>query len=344
MRALFALALLAAVGCARAPETPASLRAIDSAAASPTYRQLERTAPTEMAGVASDRARAHQAAKAGDDTTAELFAERALARLSLAKLITERALLAARLRDAEPRLAQAEQERKRLGQEQSARDTRIRELELRAKIAEDTEPRTPRSPADSAARQKARLEVAKSFAAEATLLCGAARLLGATGAALDQASAAIPKTPDFERAVAARLSCLSVLESTRRSSAPGQLGASRSDALLEKTSDIGRFSVKRDERGVVVTLPSGTDAADLATLGRTARGRALQVVVHDSAPGSSAAAARSRGDAVVKALVEAGADPAKLALELAGASLPVGDPAVPSLRAANERVELVYVQ
>ena len=337
-----ALALL--VGCARAPESPASLRSLDTAAQSPTYRHLERTAPTEMAGVSSDRNQAHAAEKQGDTVTAELYADRALARFQYAKLLTERALLTRRLRDAEPRVAQADQELKRLGQEQSARDTRIRELELRIKVGAETEPRTPRSPADSAARQKARLEVARSFAAEATLLCGAARLLGGQGAALDQASAGIPKTPDFERAVAARLGCLSALESTRRAGAAGSPSAAKSDALLEKTSDIGRFLVKRDERGVVVTLPTTVADDDLATLGRTARGHAVQVVVHDAAGPSGSAGAKTRGDRIVKALVDAGADPAKVALELPGSALPVGDPAVPSLRAANERIELVYVQ
>lgn len=339
MKRSLALALVLVAGCARAPESPAALRSLDAAATSPTFQQLERTAPTEMAGVTSDRQSAHDAERRGDTVSAELYADRALARFQLAKLITERAMVAARLREAEPRVAQADQELKRLGQEQSVRDAHIRELELRVKVAAETEPRTPRSPADSAARQKARTEVAKSFAAEATLLCGAAKLLGATPASVDPAQAAIPKTPDFEKAVAARLACLSLLETTRRAASAG---TGKSDAMLETTSNIGHFAVKRDERGVVVTLPSGTSAADLATLGRTARGRTLQVVVHDAASGSSTA--KTRGDAVVKALVEAGADPSKIALELAGAALPVGDPAVPALRAANERVELVYVQ
>lgn len=344
MKLVLTTAVLALVaGCAPAPESPASLRSLDTAAQSPTFKQLERTAPTEMAGVTSDRQQAHAAEKQGDTVSAELYADRALARFQYAKLLTERALLNARLRDAEPRATQAEQELKRLGQEQSTRDTRIRELELRVKIAAETEPRTPRSPADSAARQKARLEVAKSFAAEATLLCGAARLLGATAATVDAASGTIPKTADFERAVASRLACLSALESARRAGAAGSPSAAKSDALLEKTSDIGRFMVKRDERGVVITLPSSVADDDLATLGRTARGHAVQVVVHEAGP-AGGATAKTRGDKIVKALVDAGADPAKVALELPGSALPVGDPAVPSLRAANERVELVYVQ
>lgn len=343
MSARFAVVLaFALVACGRPPESPASLRSLDAAAESPAFAQLERTAPSEMAGVRSDQRMAHDAHARGDSTSAELYAERALARFQLAKLLTERAMVAARLRDAEPRAVRAEQELTRLGQEQTQRDARIRELELRVKVAPDVEPRTPRSAADSAARQKARLEVAKSFAAEATLLCGAARLLGAPAATLDPASAAIPKSADFEKAVAARLTCLSLLESTRRSGSAGQAGSSKNDALLESTSELGRFSVKRDERGVVVTVPSGAPAEDLAVLGRTARGRAVQVVVHDAASG--AGNSKSRGDAVVKALVDAGADPSKVALELAGAALPVGDPAVPSLRAKNERVELVYVQ
>ncbi len=338
---LLGILLAGAIGCGRPAQTPLSLRSLDSAAASPTYQQLERIAPTEMAAVSSDRARARAANQSGDLTSAELYAERALARFQLAKLTAERALVAARLRDAEPRLARSEQEQKQLGQEQSMRDTRIRELELRLKISADTEPRTPRSPADSAARSKARLEVARSLAAEATLLCGAARLLGtsASKSALDAASASIPKTPDFEKAVAARLACLSVLESTRRA-----VGASKADLTLQRMSDAEHFTIKRDDRGVVVTLAAAASKEDLERLGRAARGHALQVVVHDAAPGASLAAAKIRGESVTSALIAAGADKDKLELELAGAALPVGDPAVPALRAANERIEVVYVQ
>lgn len=338
-RLLVLLAL--AVGCGRPPETPLALRSLDSAAGSPAYRRMETAAATEMAAVRSDRARAHQAAAAGDQATSEMYAERGLARLQVVKLLIERALADARLRDAEPRLARSLQELKELGQEQSMRDTRIRELELRLKIASDTEPRTPRSPADSAARQKARLEVARSLGAEATLLCGAARLLGNAKAAatIDQAAAMIPKTPDFEKAVAARLACLSALEGARRG-----VGTGKTDALLQQVSEADRFVVKRDDRGVVVTLAAAPSKEDLERLGRVARGHALQVVVHDAAPGGSSAAAKARGESVSTALIAAGADKDKLALELAGSALPVGDPAVPSLRAANERVEVVYVQ
>ncbi len=339
--ALIVLAALA-VGCGRPPETPLALRSLDSAAGSPAYRRMEAAAATEMAAVRSDRARAHAASRSGDLTTSETYAERGLARLQVVKLLIERSLADARLRDAEPRLLRSQQDLKELGQEQSMRDTRIRELELRLKIAGDLDPRTPRSPADSAARQKARLEVARSLGAEATLLCGAARLLGnaKATASIDRAAATIPKTPDFEKAVAARLSCLSALEGARR--ALGTTG--KTDALLQQVSEADRFVVRRDDRGVVVTLAAVPSTDDLERLGRVARGHALQIVVHDAAPGASTAAAKSRGEMVSNALVAAGADKANVALELAGAALPVGDPAVPSLRAANERVEVVYVQ
>ena len=324
---LFSLMLLA---CAHTTPPPANLRALDAALAGSAA--LRAATPTELAAVESDHAAAARAHQEGDDASAELYAERALARLQGAKLLAERARLELRARDAEPRLARATQELTQLGHQQSMQDTRIRELELRVKIAADTEPRTQVSATESAARQKARQEAAKSLGAEATLLCGAARLLG--GKEEEPAKAA-----DFEGAVSARAKCLRALEAARRA---GAVGSAKGDALLEQLSKTERFAVQRDERGVVVTLRGTPSAEDLTTLGQSARGLAVQVVVHD-AGSSNAAHGKSRGDAVKSALVSAGADANRTVVEWAGSALPVVDPAAAALRANNERIDVVYV-
>jgi outer membrane protein OmpA-like peptidoglycan-associated protein len=149
-----------------------------------------------------------------------------------------------------------------------------------------------------------------------------------------------------------RASCLSVLTRARRGveGAPGH-----PDTLLAELSAASGWDPLRDERGVVVTLRDAfaahgaaltTDAeSKLKELGRVAKAHptfALQIVLHDAAPGDAALAAK-RGDAVSKALVAGGADPAKTKVELAGAAAPVVDPQDTARKGRNERLELVFV-
>lgn len=330
--------LLLLVACARPPRTPESLRAID--AALENGAQLATLAPTEMAAARADREAAAKAHEQGDSTSAELYAERGLARLQIAKLVSERAQLEVRLRDAEPSLLKTEQELAQIAQEQATLDSHIAELELRKKIAGDLEAKGTLSPAESAARKKARATVAASLSAEATLICGAARLLSSDPAPIDQALAQIPKEPDFERAAEAREACLRLMQVERRRE---RAGAAQGDALLEQLSKTERYSLARDERGVVISLAAAPRAEDLEALGRSARGHALQIVVHD-ATAADASKAQRRADDIKSALVGAGAEASKIAIELAGTALPIGDPNVAALRAQNARVEIVFVR
>jgi outer membrane protein OmpA-like peptidoglycan-associated protein len=66
------------------------------------------------------------------------------------------------------------------------------------------------------------------------------------------------------------------------------------------------------------------------------------VIVH-SAGGRSVGADRQQGDAVAKALVEAGANPDRLLVEAAGTAHPVLDPAFSRAPSRNERIEIVFV-
>jgi outer membrane protein OmpA-like peptidoglycan-associated protein len=86
----------------------------------------------------------------------------------------------------------------------------------------------------------------------------------------------------------------------------------------------------------------------LAELGRVAAAHpdvGLQVVVHDAtAPSKTEQAAdAARADAVVKALVAAGAKADHVKGEAVGAHAPIVDPGDAAHRARNARVDIVFV-
>jgi outer membrane protein OmpA-like peptidoglycan-associated protein len=125
---------------------------------------------------------------------------------------------------------------------------------------------------------------------------------------------------------------------------------------LSELSAAGGWDPARDERGVVVTLRdvfNGTSltlpaSKALAELGRVAAAHpsfALQVVVHDAVAPSPAdqAADALRAQAAAAALVAAGAQPARVKPEVAGARAPIVDPANAQHRGRNARVDVVFV-
>jgi outer membrane protein OmpA-like peptidoglycan-associated protein len=128
------------------------------------------------------------------------------------------------------------------------------------------------------------------------------------------------------------------------------------DELLSEISASGGLDPSRDERGVVVRLRDvfeGTKLAkkaepQLADLGRIAAAHpdvAVQIVVHDAATPSKADAANDaqRADAVVQALIAAGAKAERVKGETAGAKAPIVDPGDAAHRALNARVDVVFV-
>jgi outer membrane protein OmpA-like peptidoglycan-associated protein len=74
-------------------------------------------------------------------------------------------------------------------------------------------------------------------------------------------------------------------------------------------------------------------------------GVAVQVVIHDAATPSATETAqdKKRGEAVTKALADAGANAAKTSVELAGSRAPVIDPTDAKRRSNNARLEIVFV-
>ena len=69
----------------------------------------------------------------------------------------------------------------------------------------------------------------------------------------------------------------------------------------------------------------------------------MLVVVHSSSGAPGAAKDKDRAAAAKQALIDGGADAAKIAVQLPGAQAPVYDPADAKLKAKNERLEIIFV-
>jgi outer membrane protein OmpA-like peptidoglycan-associated protein len=200
---------------------------------------------------------------------------------------------------------------------------------------------------------------------EARLLCGSARLVASDDATLkaiadvEKDVAGVesqletrPHPAPIDAAARVRARCLDRLTAARRTSQ----GATDGDTLLAELSASGGLDPARDERGVVVTLRDLFDGAGLAAsaqdkvaeLGRVAAAHpdlGVQVVVNDAAPPTKADEAldAKHADAVVTALVRAGATVGHVKSELAGVRAPVVDPGDAAHRGRNARVDVVFV-
>jgi hypothetical protein len=359
-----AITALLVANCARPPRPP--VMAETERVQKTTAGQAAQLAPEAMAHADKLRRDAENAYSSGDLAGAQIISERAIAayqhalvlvRVTRATDIANRAGLA--LRAAEQTLAQNEGEQKRVSAQAD-------DVELRIKVIRDAAPLAATGPGDPA-REQARMSSSRSLALDARLLCGAARMLApetpalteaqATSEELDKRLAKSPGIAPIETAMRARSQCLAALTSARRTAGTtSSLG--KSDQLLAELSSMGGLSPARDDRGVVVTVRNVFTAAELTSggreqigaLGRVAQAHPdfpIQVVVHSAGAKSKADGARQedkkRGDAVAKAMAEAGASGEKMAVEAAGSVHPVLDPGVARAPSRSERVEIIFV-
>jgi hypothetical protein len=331
-----------------------------------TAGQAADLAPEAMAHADKLRRDAEAAYGSGDLAGAQIIAERSIAayqhalvlvRVTRATDIANRAGLA--LKAAEQTLAQNEGEQKRVSAQAD-------DVELRIKVIKDAAPLAATGPGDPA-REQARMSSSRSLALDARLLCGAARMLApetpaltaaqATSEELDKRLASSPRIAPIETAMRARAQCLAALTAARRTAgSTSSLG--KSDQLLSELSSMGGVAPVRDDRGVVVTVRNVFIAAELTSGGREqigALGRVapshpdfpVQVVVHSAGTKGKGADARQedkkRGDAVAKAMAEAGASSDRIAVETAGSAHPVLDPTVARAPSRSERIEIIFV-
>jgi outer membrane protein OmpA-like peptidoglycan-associated protein len=69
----------------------------------------------------------------------------------------------------------------------------------------------------------------------------------------------------------------------------------------------------------------------------------VQVVVHSAGGKAKSAEERKRGDAVAKALAEAGASSERMTVEAAGSAHPALDPNASRTPSRSERIEIIFV-
>jgi hypothetical protein len=361
-----------AVGCGPTTMRVASLEDLERVRATPMARESAQVAPEAYARAEQQRDLARRAHEEHDDVLANIYAEHAVAAYQHALVVARLARASTELVDAQKALDETSLQVDKLEATRADLDRDARELEQRVQLARQrmlpaqSEKATPE-------REAARLAVARSFAVEARLLCGAARLVAAectppdagAAAGLAEADAARTKVEPLldkgarpvpiDDAARARAACLEALTKERRTCAGPQGDEGGADALLAEISATGGWDAARNDRGVVVTVRGafkGKELADgwaakLGDLGRVAKSHpafVLQVVVHDAdQPGPKDEVDIKRAEATVKALVDGGAVANRIDTELAGARAPVVDPADRKLRARNERLEVVFV-
>jgi outer membrane protein OmpA-like peptidoglycan-associated protein len=363
LRTAASLALSAALGgCATVPIHVASLDQLEQIRGTPAAKELARRVPEYVALAERERALALQAHAAGDDVEASLRAECAIAAYERAVAVARWATAESEMTDASGALGVTRDAQEALDATRADLERKADELARRAQVARE---RTLPAPSgDAPERDAARRTAARSMAAEARLLCAAARLIapGADGVAASDTELATlarkidagPSGDAIDGATRARAHCLDVLTRARRASAShDQRDDAGTDVLLSELSDAKGWSPSRDERGIVVTLREayrGSDLTDEATgklrdLGRVASAHpafGVQVVVHDAATAKDSEDAK-RAQAAVAALVAGGATAARVDSQLAGARIPIADPADPRSRARNDRLDIVFV-
>jgi hypothetical protein len=356
---LFLALALAVTGCAAQLPLPA-LDQVDRMRASQGVTGSVELAPELYARAEQARLDAHRAHGAGDDVTATLRAERATAAYADAMASARTAQATLEVAAAQGALDGATARLQSLLSSRARLEADVADLEKIQQLAQQrlqTAPSRPSSPEREAAR---RVAVA-ALLTEARLLCGAARLVSESADGLGAAEKALASfneprrdgatvsTP-IDAAGQCRVDCLDVLVRARRAAGDA---ITLADELFSELSAAGSWTPRMDERGVVVTLRdayrggqlTGEGARWLADLGQAAAAHpafALQVVVHDAAAQSTETDVQ-KAKLAVKALTAAGANPAAIAYELAGARAPVADPTDPRWRARNERLEVVFV-
>lgn len=360
------LGVAASLGCSAAAR-PLILDRVDAERSAPLVVQAQSESHAMYAKAESLRAQADAAVRAGDVASAELYGEHAIAAYEHAVAIARRIAAKTRKDREAERRARAEEH---LTADAAARTEVERDADrLEGEIAVRREALLPATSGKTdGAREAARWVAVRANVTTADALCTGAGLLAPQAKGLADAKSLLADVSSkvesgkgdapIDASMRARALCLSALTHARDVVVAG--GGPSGDALLAELSGMGGLSPVRDERGVVATLPQlppadatfdggakptkkGKDALD--ALGRVAKTHptfAVVVVVH-SAGAAMTKRDQERGAAVKQALVAAGADGGKLAVQLAGAKLPAFDPTDGKLKAKNERVEVIFV-
>ncbi len=351
-------ALLAA--CARPPR-PSELAHAERVASSAAMRDAASLAPLAVAHARQLQDAADKEYEAGHIATATILAEQALVAYERAAVLARAARARASELAAKAELAASEATLRELEAEQARVDADTESLEHVIHAIHDAEP-VARSGATSPDREQARFEAARSIAADARLLCVAAGLLGrpvtglseaqATVARLEETLEARPRPVPIDDALRLRAQCLAMLTLARRADT-GR--AADVDVVLTALTQVNKLEVRRDDRGIVVTLRGeslGSEqavrqaATALAPVALAYSDYPLLLVAHTSTRPTKADVARlnEAADRVQKALESAGIAGTRIHRESARGVLPVlAEPIPPPKPSLNERVEVILI-
>jgi hypothetical protein len=343
------LLAFAAVGCGPSLGPGAGL--LDARFREPRVTQARASAPDLVAAAEAARDAAARAHAAGDAEAADDETTRARLLLEAALVEVERAA-AERTRRENERAAETDDEAARRDEE--ARTELAREAVWRAaaRVAEAEQQRALARAQASEPRRGARLpsgdaddarDAARALARRARLLRAAAAALGATpaelapvDAALTASDAALATTPRaritpaeaLAAADEARRSAERALGTARdRAGAPGAEGL----AALVETVRLAGLEAQSEERGVVVyaaafpdraRVPAQAAVGALATVLRTHASGPVLVAHEAPRDAGGARLARERAESLLRALVAAGADTARLRLAPGDAPAP----------------------
>jgi chromosome segregation protein len=333
------LLALAAMGCGPSLGPGAGL--LDALFREPRVTQAREFAPDLIAAAEDARDAAARAHAAGDAEAADDETTRARLLLEAALVEVERAA-AERTRRENERAAEADDEAARRDEE--ARTALAREAVWRAaaRVAEAEQQRALARAQASEPRRGARLpsgdaddarDAARALARRARLLRAAAAALGATPAELAPVDVALTAC-DAALAAGARvrgapIDALSAADEARRAAEralgtardrAGAPGAEGTAALVE-TARLAGLHAQAEERGVVVYAAAFADRgrvpaqAAIGALATVLRAHASgPVLVAHEAPRDAAGArlARARVESLLRALVDAGTDAARL--------------------------------
>lgn len=361
MRSQLQALILAAqvVGCAAIPP-PDVLVDLEEIAESPSAKRARELAPDAVAEAERLAREARQAAEGDDFAAAQILGEEAVAAFAEA-VAAARAVEAERrhveVKDAvgaaEKRLAQLEVEHQRV-------EADLRAVEARLEVLHNLEQPEPSGDA-TGARADARRNAARAMLVDATVTCGAAKLLAGERdlALLDEAQSRVAElrkavddlteAPPVDGAMRVRAQCLEALTEVRRTVSSAEGGAG-TDALLEALSSAKLGTVQRDARGVVVIVRGLFDERGLSKRGRAAVERLIAVAKEHPAPilvvaheaRGRAAEEPHRSAALVAALRAALGEGRVSEPQLAGTHRPLVDPKG-AYASDNRRIELVFV-
>jgi hypothetical protein len=328
---------------------PVILSELDAIAHGASAEESKTLVPQAYLRAEQLRQEAEALAASGKNPLSEIKAERSIVAFSRAQILARIVKAQQRLIAEKTKLAQAETEALALEARRATVVSEVTALENQVLVEREVEP-IESSRVSSPDRELARKKALKAALTQARLLCVSAELLGTDKATIDARLLAISELETkidknltavpLNEGIALRSQCQEQLTLVRRPVRAKAPNSEASDVLFTDLSEKG-FSPIRDDRGVVVTVPTKTVDSKLAQLGGIA-------VAHDQTP-LIVVVHRAKGEpsatdvppSWLKQLSDAGVQ--FLRSESAGSRLAIETGYSPGSAQKNERVEFVFV-